>query len=153
MANIQRWDPFQEFRQMDRALNRLWRGFNVAEETEHWNIPIDVVRRKEEILVKASVPGVNPDDIEVTVENNVLTLKAESRQEKETEEGGYLVRERAWGSFYRALSLPDTVDTDKIKPVYANGVLTVTLPIAEEKKRKQIKVAVEKDDTKTIEAK
>jgi HSP20 family protein len=138
---------------MDRALDRLWRGFNFPEETEQWNIPIDVIRKDDKILVKASVPGVNPDDIEVTVENNVLTLKAETKQEKETEEGGYLVRERAWGSFYRALSLPDTVDTDKIKPVYTDGVLTVTLPIAEEKKRKQIKVAVEKGNTKAIEAK
>lgn len=150
---IQRWDPFQEFRQMDRALNRLWRGFNVPDEVERWNIPIDVARKGEEIIVKASMPGVNPDDIEVSVENNILTLKAESATEKELEDGGYLVRERAWAAFYRALSLPDTVDTAKIEPVYANGVLTITLPTAEDKKRKQIKVAVKKEEPKAIESK
>lgn len=150
---LQRWDPFQEFRQMDRALNRLWRGFNLPDEAEHWNIPIDVARKGDEIIVKASLPGVKPDDIEVSVENNVLTLRGQSSEDKEVDEGGYLVRERAWGTFYRALSLPDTVDTDKIKPVYADGILTVTLPTAEEKKKKQIKVAVEKDKPKTIESK
>ena len=149
---LQRWDPFREARQMDRAMNRLLRGYGWPEETEQWNIPIDVARKGDQIIVKASLPGVKPADIEVSVENNVLTLKAESANEKEMEEGGYLVRERSWGSFYRALSLPDTVDTTKIESVYAHGVLTITLPTAEEKKRKQIKVAV-KEEPKTIESK
>ncbi|MEN8614158.1 Hsp20/alpha crystallin family protein [Dehalogenimonas sp. THU2] len=150
---LQKWDPFREMRAFERALNRPWRGTAWPEETEQWNIPIDVVRKGEEIIVKASMPGVKPEDIEVSVENNVLTLKAESATDNEMEEGGYMVRERAWGSFYRALSLPDTVDTARIEPVYANGVLTITLPTAEDKKRKQIKVAVKKEEPKAIESK
>ena len=149
---VQKWDPIREMRQVDRAMNRLWRGYGWPEEAEEWNIPVDVARKGDEFVVKASLPGVKAEDIEVSVENNVLTLKAESTSEKEMEEGGYLVRERSSGTFYRALSLPDTIDTSKIEPVYANGVLTITLPKAEEKKRKQIKVTV-KEEPKAIESK
>jgi HSP20 family protein len=102
-------------------------------------------------VVRASLPGVKPEDIQVTVEDNVLELKAESASESESEQAGYLVRERAYGSFYRALRLPENADTEHIRSEYANGVLTVTLPKAEEKKRKQIKVAVQ-GGTKVIEA-
>ena len=119
-------------------------------ETEQWNIPIDVVQKPEEIVVKASLPGVKPEEIEITVEDNVLTLKAESVKESESQESGYLIRERSAGTFYRALRLPDSVDTDKITPVYEHGVLTIALPKAEEKKKKQIKVHVQ-DTRQAIE--
>jgi HSP20 family protein len=149
---IQRWDPYQEMRQMDKTLDRVWRSLGRLPATvEQWDIPIDVKKNGDEIVVKASLPGVKPEEIQVTVEDNVLELRAESTTEEETEQSGFLVRERSYGSFYRALRLPESFDTEKIKSTYEHGVLTVTLPKAEEKKRKQIKVAVQ-SGTKVIES-
>ncbi len=148
---LQRWDPFRELRQMDDTMNRLWRGFGgVRPGGEEWNILLDVIQKPNEILVKASVPGVKPEEIDLSIEDNILTLRAERRIEKEAEEGDYLIRERATGSFYRALRLPDTVDTTKVESVYENGILTISLPKAEEKKKKQIRINV-KGAPKTIE--
>jgi HSP20 family protein len=149
---MQRWEPLRELRQMEDTMNRLWRGFSgrTGNDTgsEGWNIAIDVIRKQDEIEVKASVPGIKPEDIDVSVEDNVLVMKAEKKDEYEGSEADYLVRERSYGSYYRALRLPETVDTNKIKCEYDNGVLSIILPKAEEKKKKQIKVNV----TKAIEA-
>jgi HSP20 family protein len=143
---LQRWDPFRDLRQMEDTMNRLWRGFGDSpiyrEGAEDWNILIDVIQKKDEIEVKASVPGVSPDAIDVSIEDNVLTLRAERTEETEDKDSSYLIRERRFGSFYRAIRLPETVDTDKIESHYENGVLTITMPKAEEKKKKQIQVKV-----------
>jgi len=143
---LQRWDPFRDLRNMEDTMNRLWRGFggspSYREGAEDWNILIDVVQKKDDIVVKASMPGVKPEGIDVAVEDNVLTLRAERKSEIEGEEANYLIQERPTGSFYRALRLPDTVDANKIQCNYDNGVLTITLPKAEEKKKKQIQVKV-----------
>jgi len=143
---LQRWDPFRDLRQMEDTVNRLWRGFggspSYREGAEDWNILIDVVQKKDDIVVKASLPGVKPEGINVAVEDNVLTLRTERKPEIEGEDAAYLIQERPTGSFYRALRLPDTVDTNKIESHYENGVLTITLPKAEEKKKKQIQIKV-----------
>jgi HSP20 family protein len=141
---------------MEDTMNRLWRGFSGSpsyrEGVEDWNILIDVIQKKDDIVVKASIPGVKPEGIDISVEDNVLTLRAERKSEIEGEEATYLIQERPVGSFYRALRLPDTVDTNKIQCNYDNGVLTITLPKAEEKKKKQIHVKVS-SSPKTIEGK
>ncbi len=138
---IQVWDPFRELKQIEDNLNHLWRGYG-GPAAEDWNILIDVLERPEGIVVKASLPGVAPEAIDLSVEDNVLTIKAERKAE--TEAGvQYLLRERPTGSFYRALRLPEAVDTERISSGYEHGVLTVVLPLAEEKKRKQIKINVE----------
>jgi len=153
---VQRWEPFRELRQMEDTMNRLWRGFSGApfsrEGSEDWNILIDVIQKKDEIQVKASMPGVNPEGINVAVEDNILTLRAERKSEIEGEDGAYLIQERPTGSFYRALRLPDTVYADKIECHHDNGVLTIAIPKAEEKKKKQIEIKVT-GGTKTIERK
>jgi HSP20 family protein len=140
---MQRWDPFRDLRQMDETMNRLWRGFGSAPAgTETWNISIDVVQKPEEIIVKASIPGVKPETIDLAFEDNILTIRAERKPDFEDEQSVYLVQERPTGSFYRALRLPETVDSSKIQSTYENGVLTISLPKAEEKKKKQIKIQV-----------
>ena len=150
---MQRWDPFRDLRQMDETVNRLWRGFGgVPAGTEDWNISLDVVQRGDEIIVKSSVPGVQPDTIDLAIEDNILTIRAERKPDFEDEQSVYLVRERPVGSFYRALRLPETIDANKVQSTYENGVLTITLPKAEEKKKKQIKIQVT-GGTKAIEAK
>ena len=142
---LQRFDPFRDLRNMEDTMNRLWRGFGTTttrEGAEDWNIAIDVVQKPEEIVVNASLPGVKPEDIDVTIEDNVLTLKAARQAEHKEEDSRYLIQERSYGSYYRALRLPDTVDISKVKSTYDNGVLAISLPKAEEKKPKQIKVNV-----------
>ena len=140
---LQRWGQLRDMGQMENTMSRLLRGWR--DEVEHWSIPLDVVQKIDEVEVKASLPGIKPEEIDIAIEDNVLTIKAESTAESETEEAGYLVRERSFGSFFRALRLPDSVDPEKVRSTYDNGVLKVTLPKAEEKKRKQIKVNVSGD--------
>ncbi len=143
---LRRWEPFRELRTMEDTINRLWRNYGreAADPTvEGWSVPLDVVREGDEIMVHASLPGVDPENIDVSVEDSVLTIKATTHADVEREEGEYLMRERRTGSFHRALRLPDTVDTERIQPGYKNGVLTITIPKAESKKAKRLKVVSE----------
>jgi HSP20 family protein len=150
---IQRWDPFRDLRQMDETMNKLWRGFGSAPSgTEDWNISMDVVQRPDEIVVKASIPGIKPESIDLTIEDNILTLRTDRKPDFEDDKSVYLVQERPTGSFYRALRLPETVDANKVQSTYENGVLTIVLNKAEEKKKKQIKIQVG-SGSKAIEAK
>lgn len=144
---IQRWSPFNELRQMQEAMNRAQRGFvpyTFDHEMESWTVPLDVVQEGDNIIVQASLPGVNPEDVQVTIEENVLTIKGQTKTEREQKDGDYLMRERRTGSFHRSLRLPDTVDTAKAEPCYEHGVLTVTIPKAEAKKAKQLTINVGK---------
>jgi len=148
---MQRWDPFGELRQMDETMNRLWRGLRgTTGGTEDWNISLDVIQRPDEIVVKASIPGVKSESIDLSFEDSVLTIKAERKPDFDDDKSVYLIQERPTGSFYRALHLPDTVDANKIQSVFENGILTITLPKAEEKKKKQIKIQIG-GGTKVIE--
>ncbi|MCH8801780.1 MAG: Hsp20/alpha crystallin family protein [Chloroflexi bacterium] len=148
---LTRWDPLYEIRRARRLANRRWAGFPTfaavagyfdGAERQDWSIPLDIVRDGDNVTVKASLPGVKPEDIDVTIEDGVLTIKADTNVEEEREDGGYVVRERRAGSFHRSLRLSDHVDTDKVEPRYENGVLTITLPVAESKKAKHLTVAV-----------
>jgi len=150
---MQRWDPFRDLRQMDETMNRLWRGYGgVPANTEDWNISMDVIQRPDEIVVKASMPGVKPEAVDLAIEDNILTLRADRKPDFEDDKSVYLVQERPTGSFYRALRLPETVDANKVQSTYENGVLTIVLPKAEEKKKKQIKIQIG-SGSKAIEAK
>ena len=145
---LTRWDPLYEIRRAHHLANRRWAGFPTAfagfadgVERQDWSIPLDIVRDGDNININASLPGLQPDDIDVTIEGGVLTIKAETKVEEERKDGGYVVRELRAGSFHRSLRLPEHVDTDKVEPRYENGVLTITLPVAESKKAKHLKVA------------
>ncbi len=144
---LRHWDPFHDLRRMHGELNRYRNGlpaWDGPREPDTWAIPVDVVREGEEIVVHASLPGVDPDDIEVSVEDSILTIKGSTKVSGETEEGkevDYLVKERRTGSFRRTLRLPKTADTDKARRHYDNGVLTVSFPRLESKKVKRIKVS------------
>ena len=120
--------------------------------TEDWNISIDVIQRPDEIVVKASMPGVKPEAVDLAIEDNILTLRADRKPDFEDDKSVYLVQERPTGSFYRALRLPETIDASKVQSTYENGVLTIVLPKAEEKKKKQIKIQIG-SGSKAIEAK
>jgi HSP20 family protein len=148
---LTRWDPLFEIRRARSLANRRWAGppatpgltgYSDAAEQRDWSIPLDIVRDGDNVTVIANLPGVKPEDIDVTIEGGVLTIKAETKSEDEREDGGYAVRERRSGSFQRSLRLSEHVDTDKVEPRYDNGVLTITLPVAESKKAKHLAVAV-----------
>jgi HSP20 family protein len=142
---MQRWYHMHEFRRKHGAINRPWPGFGFAIdgiERRGWAIALDVVEEGDDLLVRASLPGVSPEDIDVSIEDHVLAIKADTKLEEDRKEGGFLMKERRSGSFHRSLRLPDTVDTENAKTLYENGVLTVTLPKAESKKTKHLKVAV-----------
>jgi HSP20 family protein len=128
---------------MQENMDRMWRSFGFGGgdgDVENWATPLDVVQEGDNIIVKASVPRVKPEDIDVSIENDVLTIKGQSKEEREHQEGNYLMRERRSGSFYRALRLPDTVDSDKAQPHYENGVLSITFPRLESKKAKRLQI-------------
>ena len=140
---IQRWDPFNELRQMQDTMNRIWKGYQGPAENggfEEWAVPLDVVRKGDDIEVRASVPGVDPGAIQITVENDVLTIRGQTASEKA--EGDFLMRERRSGSFHRALRLPDTVDVDRAETGYDNGVVTISFPKLESKKAKRLSLKV-----------
>jgi HSP20 family protein len=118
----------------------MGKGEGEAENGENWAIPLDVVQEGDNIVVKASVPGVNPEDIDISVENDVLTIKGQTKEERKQQEGNYLMRERRAGSFYRALRLPDTLDSDQAQPHYENGVLSITFPRMESKRAKRLHI-------------
>lgn len=137
---LERRDPFRELRRMERTMDHLWRGFGARDGVEHWIVPLDVVQDGEQLVVNATVPGVKPEEIQVTVEDRVLTIGAETKAEREEGDGNYLLRERRAGKFRRALRLPETVDADKAETAYENGVLTITFPKLEAKRAKRLEI-------------
>jgi len=142
---LQRRAPFSELRHMQDTMDRMRRRFGSFNHEdgsgiEAWAAPLDVAADGDDFVVRASLPGVSPDNIQVSIEDNVLTIRGETAAQFESVEGSYLMRERRSGSFRRSLRLPDTVDQDKANPLYEHGVLTVTLPKAEAKRAKQFDV-------------
>ncbi|HYG79581.1 MAG TPA: Hsp20/alpha crystallin family protein [Pyrinomonadaceae bacterium] len=121
-----------------------------------WTPGVDIYENKDEIVLEAELPGMNREDFELTVENNVLTLRGERRFEKKDETDNYHRVERSYGSFTRSFTLPPTVSGEGIAAEYRNGVLRITLPKREEVKARRIEIAGEGAEAKTprtIEAK
>ena len=137
---LQRWDPFRDMRRMDNLANRFWRAYGVGDEMAARALPLDVVQHEEDVVVRASLPGVKTDDVEITVEDGVLTITTADESQPEEQDGRYLVRERRSGKYHRALRLPDTVDADKAETQYVDGVLTITFPKVEAKKAKRLEI-------------
>ena len=139
---LSRWDPFREMVTMRRAVDRLIENsmgnedFNQAE----WSLPLDVVEKDDAYLVKASVPGIKPEALEITYNKGLLTIKGEVKDESESDQGEYHLRERRYGVFSRTISLPSTVKAEDIQAHYENGVLLLKLPLAEEIKPRRIPI-------------
>lgn len=108
----------------------------------YWTPAVDITEQENEYLVKVELPGVNKDGVKIMLESNILTIRGEKKQDQDTKSDGYHRVERSYGSFERSFRLPSTVRADKIDAVYKDGILTVTLPKAEEAKPKQIEVKV-----------
>ena len=140
---IIRWDPFREMTQVQNQLNRLvdqvWGG-----RQESWLPAVDVFDKQDAVVLKAELPGMDPDEIQIEVEDNVLTIKGERRFEETVDEERYYRVERRFGSFQRSLALPQGVKADEIGASYEDGILVVTVPKVEEEKPKRIEVKAKK---------
>jgi HSP20 family protein len=145
MANLDRWESFRGT-SPDSQFNRLFTDFFGRAMHEQnlttWAPAVDIYEGENELVVKADLPDVKPEDLDIRVENNILTIRGERKFEKKADEKNYLRVERAYGSFARSFSLANTVNTEAIKADYKDGVLTLSIPKREEAKPKQIKVNV-----------
>jgi len=146
MANIIRWDPFGEMVGLRRAMDR-WLDEGIARPWRMlgWDagdgyVPLDLYETDEALVVKASLPGVKPEDVEVTITGDTLTIKGESKREEEEKKTNYYRQEAWYGGVARSLTLPSQVEADKAEAVFEHGVLTLTMPKAESMKPKTIKV-------------
>src|SRR5438477_13204085 len=146
MKTLTRWEPFRGVISLQEQVNRL---FNDAFERQGeessltaWAPAVDIYETEHELVVKADLPDVDPKDLDIRVENNILTIRGERKFEKKVNEENYLRVEHSYGSFARSFTLANTVNTEAIKAEYQNGVLTLRIPKREEAKPKQIKVNV-----------
>ena len=145
MATLERWEPFRgSFG--DTQLNRVFSDFfgraSQEQNLTSWAPAVDIYEGEHELVVKADLPDVKPEELDIRVENNILTIRGERKFEKKVDEKNYLRVERSYGSFARSFSLANTVNTEAIKADYKDGVLTLSIPKREEAKPKQIKVNV-----------
>ena len=144
MSNLTRWEPMREIMTLREAMDRLFddafaRPINPRDNS--WSSPaIDMYQTDDEVVVKAVLPGFKADEVQINVTGDVLTLRGETRHEDEKKEKAWHIREHRWGSFERSVALPTEVTADKAVADFENGILTITLPKAEEVKPKTISV-------------
>src|SRR5438270_3033279 len=145
MATLDRWEPFRGS-SSENQLNRLFSDFfgraSQEQNLTSWAPAVDIYEGEHELVVKADLPDIRPEELDIRVENNILTIRGERKFEKKVDEKNYLRVERAYGSFARSFTLANSVNSDAIKADYQNGVLTLTIPKKEEAKPKQIKINV-----------
>jgi len=141
-------DIFHDFENLQQEMNRLF-DFTLHKPLvspqgalPYWTPAIDIIEEQDNVKVRADLPGIKKDEIEVAVENDVLTIKGEKKNEKEIKEKDYVRSERYYGAFHRSFTLPSAVDASKVNATYKDGVLEITLPKKEEAKSKQIKVDI-----------
>jgi HSP20 family protein len=144
---VVRWNPNRDFVSLREAMDRLFEdswvrpvrtGWEAREQVRAWRLPVDVYSTDEEIVIQAAVPGLAPEEVEITIEGDTLTIQGELPAPLENV--SYLFQERAAGKFIRVLSLNIPVDADKSEATFVNGLLTLTIPKAEAMRPRQIKV-------------
>jgi HSP20 family protein len=146
MRTLNRWEPFRGGTTLQEQINRVFSDVLDRRDEESnltaWAPSVDIFETEHELVVKADLPDVKPEELDIRVENNILTIRGERKFEKKVDENNYLRVERSYGSFARSFSLANTVNSEAIKADYQNGVLTLSIPKREEAKPKQIKVNV-----------
>jgi len=139
------WDPFTDMLDLQNNINRLFSlslGRKGAGEPTAWNPSMDVYREGDNYILKTELPGIKKEDLEITIQDNIVTLKGEKKDKRETKEDDYYFSERCFGSFQRAIELPAAIDRSKVKANVKDGILEVRLPLAEEAVPKQIKIDI-----------
>jgi HSP20 family protein len=147
--NLILWKPESEVTSLGRSMNRLlseslawplYRPFSFFEDGGYQWMPVDIQQTEKNVVVKASIPGVKLEDVDISFTDRVLTIKGETKEEEETKEGEYVYKESYSGEFSRSVELPEGLNVEKAEAVMENGVLTLTVPRLEEAKPKSIKV-------------
>ncbi|HZT72009.1 MAG TPA: Hsp20/alpha crystallin family protein [Terriglobia bacterium] len=149
--SITRWEPFRDLISTQERFNQLFneafgRAFGDLQEVtpRTWAPAVDIYETDENLVLQAELPGINPDDVDIRIEDNTLYLKGERKFEKEVKEGNLHRVERSYGTFTRSFTLPGSINVDKVKAEYKNGILTLTMPKREEAKPKTIKIQAAK---------
>ncbi len=149
MNSMSRWDPFRNIVTLQDQVNRLFensfqnnRNRDDNSALTSWAPPVDIYETENELVVKADLPDINEKELDIRVENNMLTIRGERKFDQKVKEDNYLRIERTYGSFNRSFGLPNSVNAEGIKAEYRNGVLTVVMPKRAESKPKQIQVSV-----------
>lgn len=157
--NLVKYDPFRELRTIQDEMTRLFTGLAPTgfdrEDIRYgaWNPNVDIYEEKDNLVLEAELPGMKRDDFELTIENNVVTLKGDRKFEKKTEGDNYHRVERSFGSFTRSFTLPQNVTADGAKAEFDDGLLRVTFPKREETKAKKIEIGGRSaSQAKTIDA-
>ena len=145
MSSLMRWDPFAEMRPLRRRWARLFDDFFPSISLMPWEsselaFPVDLYESDDKLVAKATLPGVKPEDVDISISGDVLTIKGETKSQEEVKRENYHRQEIRYGAFARSIPLPTKVDFDKTEAVFEEGILTVTMPKAEEVKPKTIKV-------------
>ena len=145
MSNLIRWEPAREMMTLRDTMDCLFDDAFTRplrlNDGGNWSMPtVDMYQADNEVIVKAAIPGVKTDDVQINVTGEVLTIKGEVKEKEEVKEKAYHLREQRWGMFERALALPTVVIADKAKAEFENGILTITLPKAEEVRPKTISI-------------
>jgi HSP20 family protein len=147
MTNLTRWEPGREMMTLREAMDRLFddaftRPFSLDRNGgSTWSSPaIDMYQTDNEVVVKAALPGIKADEVQINVTGDILTIKGETKHEEEKKDKSWHIREQRWGAFERSIRLPTGVVSDKAKADFDNGILTITLPKSEEVKPKTITV-------------
>ncbi len=144
LRDVTSWHPVKDFEDMHREIDRMFSSFRSDahdEEASKTLMPaVDIVERENDFNIKLELPGVEKKDVKITVQNDILTIKGEKKQESEKKGENYHRVERSYGIFQRSFTLPSSVNSEKIDASYDNGVLTVSVPKLEEAKPKEIEV-------------
>jgi HSP20 family protein len=139
-----RWEPMRELNTLQTEMNRLFNSFfdeGGDGERRRWAPAVDLFEREDTLVLKADLPGMTEDDVQIEVRENVLTVAGDRKAEHEEKRNGYYRVERSFGHFSRSLQLPDGVDAGRIEAKFENGVLEVTIPKPEERKPRRIEIA------------
>ena len=145
MSSLIRWDPGNDTISLRDMMDRLFEDSFVRARpgslmAHAADLAVDMYETKDDVVVKATLPGVKPEDVDLTITGDTLTLRGETKEEKETKEENYFRRERHFGSFSRSIQLPAGLQTDKAEASFENGVLTLKLPKSDQVKPKSIKI-------------
>ncbi len=149
MSSLMRWSPSRNIMSLHNVMDRLFDDSFVRPDV--WFAPlsvadlaVDVYETKEDVVVKAALPGIKPEQVDITISGNILSIRGESNEQNEIKERDYVRKERRYGSFSRTVTLPDGLKGDKADATFENGMLTLRIPKSEETKPKTIKVKAKK---------
>jgi HSP20 family protein len=147
LGTITRFDPVTEMRRMSDVFDRLFAGpytgsSRPAAVTRDLSVPLDIVEKEDRFVIRAAVPGVTPDDLNVSIESNVLTITGEIKREEESENDKVYCRECSYGTFTRSVRLPENLLVDQVEATFDNGFVAITLPKAPEEKPRSVKVPI-----------